>query len=412
MSALLDVGVSGIGRYLPERVVTNKELVAMGMAPDAEWIRRRTGIDERHYSARDEGVPEMAVKASRAALEDAKLPPSEIGAIILATSSGNRMTDAPELQHGLGAVSARCLDINAACAGLYPALHLAELEVRSGVNHVLIAASDALSKHLRFDKDGVKTGILFGDGAGALVVSRGGRHRLLGVVHHTDGSQSRLIRTRMQDKVPHQWGGCEPRDVIEMPEGGTVMKAAIAGMVQCTREVVELVSRRAAAELEGLSTSRVNRDYPIGELLQDLRELTIGKIALLILHQANMRIIDAVEGELLEEGLQARVVKNIDKYGNTSAASQIIALSEGLSNKEDDYYGKVAVLTGVGAGLQMGAAALLLNTDPQFTPEYSPAPAPSRLATPAWTLPKALRNFWASSRGLVPPGLRFWDRGG
>jgi 3-oxoacyl-[acyl-carrier-protein] synthase-3 len=284
-------GITGLGYYVPSRVVTNDDM-AQFVDTNDEWIRSRTGIGERRFAADNESVADMAEHAARAALLDAGVLPEQVQLIIVATCTGDFHfpSTAALLQDRLGATCG-AFDLGAACAGFTYALAVAAQFVAGGTyDKVLVVAAEAMSRLL--DWNDRTTCVLFGDGAGAVVVEAAPEgHGMIGFDLGADGSGGPLLKVSSR----------------LMPEE----KNASPFIVQNGREVY-----RFAVNIMGESTSRAIRNAG----LQD------SDLDLLVPHQANIRIIEAAAKRL---GLpMEQVFVNLEKYGNTSAASIPIALCE------------------------------------------------------------------------------------
>jgi len=289
----------GTGRYTPERVLSNAELEKMVDTSD-QWIQERTGIRERRIAGPQETVAFMSKQAADQVLETAGLGPEDVDAIILATASPDRLlpSTACDLQALLGAKNAAAFDISAACSGFLYGLALSEGMISSGMaRHVLVLGAERLSTIT--DYTDRATCILFGDGAGATLVRQvqDGQRGLLGGYLKTDGTLADLL-------YRPGGGGCHPPDQKLLTDRGyfikmagrEVFKAAVLSMADaCDR----------ALERAGLKAEQID---------------------LLIPHQANIRIIEATAKHA--EIPMDKVYVNIDRYGNTSAASIPIALDE------------------------------------------------------------------------------------
>ncbi|MDY6893638.1 MAG: beta-ketoacyl-ACP synthase III [Chloroflexota bacterium] len=311
--------VTGWGKYLPERVLTNQDLECIVDTSDS-WITTRTGIKERRIAGADETASTMAVQASRKALEVAGLTPDSIDLIIAATSTPECIFPAcaSVVQGSLDAKNAAAFDLNAACSGFIYALSIACQFVAAGTyDAILVVGSEVYSRIL--DWHDRNTCILFGDGAGAVVVQAsdsesGNFNFILG----NDGSGADLI------SAPAPCGISDGRCVLSM-KGPEVFKFAVNVICQATKEVV------AAANLE------------------------LFDIDLIIPHQANTRIIKTA-AKHLDIPLEKFFI-NMDRYGNTSAASIPIAICEAVEEgriKEGDRI----VLVGFGSGLSWAAMVL------------------------------------------------------
>lgn len=276
-------GIFGLGAALPGRIVTNDDL-ARRLDTSDEWIVRRTGIRTRHWLEPGEPLAPLAAQACATALEDAGRVPAEVDRIIVATTTPDRIMPglAPSVAALLGCPpSTGAVDLNAACAGFTYGLEEAAALVESGrAGVVLVCGADAMSRVTDFDDRG--TAILFGDGAGAVVVAGGDLEvGIAGFVSGSDPSQSEALYV-------------DPDQGMLRMEGPTVYRHAIARMVEATAEALA----RAG--------------------------LGVDDVDLLVAHQANSRIIEAAAAEL---GLDAdRVVLDVDRCANTSSATIPLAL--------------------------------------------------------------------------------------
>jgi 3-oxoacyl-[acyl-carrier-protein] synthase-3 len=320
------VGFLGLGFYVPQRVMTNAELAKLVETSD-DWIRTRTGISERRIAADGENTSDLGLKAAQAALSDAKLEATDLGLIIVATMTPDMPCPATAclLQAKLGAPQAAATDVAAACSGFLYGLVMGQQFVAGGLyKHVLVVGAEVLSRVVDWTDRG--TCVLFGDGAGAAIIGRTEQGKILSTVLGSDGTKADLL------KVPGG-GSAQPASAQSVQErahflkmnGGEVFKHAVRGMSDAAH---------AAIEKAGLKPEQ---------------------IACVVPHQANVRIIEAVvnrAGIPLE-----KVFLNVDRYGNMSAASTIVALCEAVKEgriKKGDY----VLLVVFGAGLTWGAAVL------------------------------------------------------
>ncbi|MBX9660919.1 MAG: ketoacyl-ACP synthase III [Nitrospiraceae bacterium] len=318
--------ITGTGSYAPSRVMTNTELERM-VATSDDWIRERTGIRERHIAASGEACSDLAVQAGRRALEAAGLAASDLDMILVATCTGDYPLPATAclVQHQLGATKAAACDLSAACCGFVYALSVADAYVRTGMRHVLVIGSEVMSAIT--DWSDRNTCILFGDGAGAAVVSASdGERGILSTHLRSDGSLCELItvpaggsRTPLSEQVV-----AERAHFIKM-KGNETFKVAVRTLEEIARETL------AANQLQ----------------VEDLD--------LYVPHQANMRILKAVMERL---GLPLeKVMVNLERYGNTSAASIPIALDEAVrAGRVQD--GSLVMLGAFGAGLTWASALI------------------------------------------------------
>ena len=319
--------ILGTGSELPSKVVTNHDLEKMVETSD-EWITVRTGIKERRVLEEGKGNADMAFRAARRALKDAQMQATELDAIIMGTVTPDYPfpSSACVLEDMLGARNVFSFDVGAACSGFLNALSVADSFIRTGqINNALVVGSDALSRLLNWQDRG--TCILFGDGAGAVVLgaSQNGSG-ILSTRLRTDGSYVRTLY------VP-AGGSLKPAtpETVQRNEhtitmnGKEVFKIAVRSM--------EEISRQALAEA----------DVPVSQ------------VSLVIPHQANRRIIVALAERL---GIPMdRVMVNVDKYGNTSAASIPVALDE-AKRQGRIKSGDIVLLNAFGAGFAWGAAVI------------------------------------------------------
>jgi 3-oxoacyl-[acyl-carrier-protein] synthase-3 len=327
--------ITGWGRRLPTRVVKNEDLAATLDTSD-EWIRTRTGICERRVISGDESTASLATGAAIDALAVAGLDPSDVDLIIVCTLTpdhGGMPTVASAVQHTLGASHAGAFDLNAACAGFVYGLSVASALVTVGTHrNVLLIGAETLSRFL--DWTDRSTCVLFGDGAGAVVIQRVGPDQstasattsILGLVTGADGSRG---------------------SALAIPAGGSRTPAS--------HETVD--ARAHYIQMDGREVYRFAVSTVPEACVQAIRNarLTVDDIDVVILHQANIRIIRAVMETV---GIPwDRAVVNLDRYGNTSAASIPIALAEAVEA------GRVAagdriLIAGFGGGLTWGAAVI------------------------------------------------------
>ncbi|HET9961185.1 MAG TPA: beta-ketoacyl-ACP synthase III [Nitrospiraceae bacterium] len=318
--------ISGTGSYAPERVMTNVELERM-VATSDEWIRERTGIHERRIAAEGQACSDLALIAGERALKSAGVSASELDLIILATCTGD--TPLPStaclLQHRLGATRAAAFDLSAACCGFVFALGVADAYIRTGMRHVLVVGSEVMSAIT--DWTDRNTCILFGDGAGAAVLSASsGEQGILSTHLHSDGSMCDLITVPGGGtRIPPSGQMIGDRLQYIKMKGNETFKVAVRTLEEVARETLELH----------------------GVAVQD--------IDLYVPHQANVRIIKAVADRLRLP--MEKVVLNMDRYGNTSAASIPIALDEAIRDGRVRE-GQLIMLGAFGAGLTWASALM------------------------------------------------------
>lgn len=321
----MHVRVAGTGRYLPGRVLGNEELAALAGVSE-EWIVRRTGIHQRRCAAEGEGVSAMAVPAARAALHAADLPAEALDVIIVATTTPDHLTPptACELQAELGAYGAAAFDVEAGFAGWLYALVLGESLLRAGTGRAaLVVGVEKLSTVT--DRADPSTGPLFGDGAGAVVLTRGeGPLGILSTSWWADG--------RLADALQRPAGGAlRPFDAEVLDEGAHLLRMEGSRLFKAA---VRTMAQQAHTALERAGLSKAD-------------------IGLVVPHQANLRIIEGLIREM--ELDPARVLVNIHRYGNTGSATIPIALDEAVRS------GRAAgplLLVSFGAGATAGAAVL------------------------------------------------------
>ncbi len=319
--------ITSLGRYVPERVMTNADLEKIVDTSD-EWIRTRTGIRQRHVAAPGTGSSDLAVRAARECLERRGIGPGEVELIIVATVTPDMLFPATAclVQDKLGAHRAWGFDLQAACSGFVYALATGAQFVESGTHkRVLVIGAEIMTSILNY-KDRA-TCVLFGDGAGAVLLEPSDDETgLLGFANEVDGS-----------------GGC----FLRMPAGGSLRPAS--------HETVEQNLHYVHQEGQHVFKYAVRKMADASVQVLDKLGLRGENVDLFVPHQANIRIIDAAQHRL---GLpDEKVVKNIDRYGNTTAATIPLALGTALDEKRLKH-GDLVVLASVGAGFTVGAAAL------------------------------------------------------
>ncbi|MBI2985879.1 MAG: ketoacyl-ACP synthase III [Deltaproteobacteria bacterium] len=320
--------ILGTGSELPAKVVTNASLGRLVDTSD-EWITTRTGIKERRILEEGKGTADMAYRASVRALKDAALEAKDVEAIIVGTATPDYPfpSSACVLEDMLGARKAFSFDVNAACCGFINALAVADSFIRTGmVRNALVVGSDALSRLLNWKDRG--TCILFGDGAGAVVVgaSRDGAHGILSTRLRTDGSYVKQLYVPAGGSLkPASLESVRKNEHTIAMNGKEVFKVAVRSM--------EEISREALREAE----------------------VSVDEVSLVIPHQANLRIITALAERLKVP--MSKVMVNLDRYGNTSAASVPVALDE--ARREGRIRrGDIVLLNAFGAGFAWGAAVV------------------------------------------------------
>jgi 3-oxoacyl-[acyl-carrier-protein] synthase-3 len=319
--------ITSVGRYLPERVMTNADLEKIVDTND-EWIRSRTGIEERRVVEPGTPTSELCLLAARQCLELRGVSPAEIDLIIVATITPDMVFPATAciLQDKLKATKAWGFDISAACSGFVYALTMGAQFVQTGAHKkVLVLGADVMSAILDY-KDRT-TCVLFGDGAGAVLLEPSGDDNgIIDFAHEADGS-----------------GAC----YLNMPAGGSLKPAS--------RETVDRREHFVRQEGAHVYKYAVRKFAEASLGLLQRNGMTPESLDLFVAHQANLRIIDAAKDRL---GLpESKVVKSIQKTGNTTAATIPLALATALDQKRLKK-GDLTLLTSVGAGFTVGTVLL------------------------------------------------------
>ena len=309
--------ISGTGRYLPQRVLTNDAL-ALEMATSDEWIRARTGIRQRHIADESEKTSDLALAASRDALAAASIAPADVDLIVVATTTPDMVfpSTACILQAKLGARGGPALDVQAVCSGFVYALAVADRMVAGGmVRNALVVGAEIYSRILDWKDRG--TCVLFGDGAGAVVLVPAREPGILSAHLHADGHYKDILC------VPGQVdrGGVAGTPFVHM-DGHAVFKFAVKVLAEVAHEALA-----------------ANR-------------MTTADIDWLIPHQANIRIMDATARKL--ELPPERVISTVDLHANTSAASIPLALDVAVRDGRIRP-GQHLMLVGVGGGFTWGS---------------------------------------------------------
>jgi 3-oxoacyl-[acyl-carrier-protein] synthase-3 len=321
-----NAGILGVGSYLPQKIVDNFHFEKI-MDTSDEWIKARTGISERRMAGEDESSSDLGTKAALKAIECAKLSPEDIDLIIVATSTPDMIlpSTACLIQANIGAHNAAAFDVSAACSGFVYGLSIGEQFIKSGIHkNVLVIGTEVMSRIL--DYSDRSTAILFGDGAGAVVIGNVDEGGILSTYLGSDGRGKDFLKIPAGgSKLPASKNTVENRLHNIQMAGNDVYKFAVRIMGE---------SSLKALEIANLSTDEI--DY-------------------LIPHQANIRIIEASAKRLKLD--MNKVYVNLDKYGNMSAASIPVAMDEayrqGKINKGDN-----VVLVGFGGGLTWGASVI------------------------------------------------------
>ncbi|MBI1625019.1 beta-ketoacyl-ACP synthase III [Comamonas suwonensis] len=315
--------ITGTGSYLPPRRLTNNDLAAelaqRGLETSDEWIVERTGIRARHFAAPDVASSDLALEASRKAIEAAGLAAQDIDLIIVATSTPDMVfpSTAAILQNKLGITNGcPAFDVQAVCSGFVYALTVADSMIQSGAaKRVLVVGSEVFSRILDFNDR--TTCVLFGDGAGAVVLEASDEPGILATELHADGSHVGILC------VPgHVSGGNVLGDPVLKMDGQAVFKLAVSVLDKAARSALEKAG------------------------------LTDADIDWLIPHQANIRIMQSTARKLKLS--MDKVVVTVDQHGNTSAASIPLALDHGVRNGQVKK-GQTVLLEGVGGGFTWGA---------------------------------------------------------
>jgi len=306
------------GSYLPEKILTNKDLEKT-VDTSHEWIVERSGINQRHIAAQDELASDLATRAAQRAIETAGLSPSEIDLLIVATTTPDMVfpSTACIVQSKLGISGSPAFDVQAVCCGFVYALNIADLFIKSGqASNALVIGAEVYSRIL--DWNDRTTCVLFGDGAGAVVLSSSEEPGILKTKLHADGS--------FRDKlcVPG-WvnaGEISGSPLVTM-DGGAVFKFAVKVFEQTARELL------------------------------DEANLSIDDVDWFIPHQANIRIMESTAKKLKLP--REKLIATVDHHGNTSAASIPLALDEAVQAGKVDR-GDLLLLEGVGGGFTWGGA--------------------------------------------------------
>lgn len=318
--------ITGTGSSVPKKILSNADLEKMVETSD-DWITTRTGIKERHIVRPGERFSDLVTEAAQRALKRAHLEASELDMVMVGTVSSDMLFPATSclVQHNIGASRAAAMDLSAACTGFLYGLHQADGLIQSGkAENILVAGGEILSRYV--DWTDRSTCVLFGDGAGAVVLqATRSDHGILGTATKANGGYSDFICMPGggSNRPPNDAASIEERLPFIKMKGNETFKVAVRAMAEVSEEVLTE------------------------------QGITHEDIQLFIPHQANERIIDAV-GKQLKIDPQ-KVYKNIARYGNTSAASIPIALDECARDGRLNT-GDLVLMTAFGAGLTWGAA--------------------------------------------------------
>jgi 3-oxoacyl-[acyl-carrier-protein] synthase-3 len=312
------IGITGLGVHVPERVVTNEEMATIVETSD-EWIRERTGIHERRFAAEEEALTDIALPAARAALDDAGVAAQDIDLLVCATVTPDMMfpTSSALLADELGMPRAAAYDLLAGCTGFVYAIAQAYGMLASGLSRrALVVGGDVLSKIL--DWEDRSTLVLFGDGAGAVVMEPVDHGGFLGFELGADGGGGEYLWYPGSGSRHFE----NPDSFVKM-NGREVFKFATRVMVSSATAILEECGK------------------------------TVDDVDVYVPHQANKRIIDYAAAKLgIPEG---KTIVNVDRYGNTSSGSIPLALADARAEgRLED--GVLVLLTGMGAGLTWGSA--------------------------------------------------------
>ena len=321
------VGIKGMGYYVPENVVTNFDLEKIVDTTD-EWIRTRTGIEERRFASPDEATSDLSYKAALKAIEVAKIDKNQIDMIIVATCTPDYIAQGTSclVQNKLGLTSIPCLDVNAACSGFIYGMSMAYSLVKSKIyKNILVVGAETLSRII--DMQDRNTCVLFGDGAGAVIIGEVEEgYGILGLSLGAEGEDDMVLKVPAGGtRKPNNEETIKNRENFLIMKGKEVFKFAVTVLPKVT--------------LNALEQSK----------------LSVNDLSMIFPHQANERIIEAAS-KRIEFPLE-KFYMNLNRFGNTSAASIAIALGEalekGLVKKGDNI-----ALTGFGAGLTYGSMVM------------------------------------------------------
>jgi 3-oxoacyl-[acyl-carrier-protein] synthase-3 len=325
---LRPVKIAGLATFVPPRLLTNADLEKMVDTTD-EWILQRTGIRERHLVEPGQGTSDIAEPAARAAIDEAGITPADLGFIVVGTTTPDTIfpSTACTLQAKIGAVNAWGYDLGAACSGFTYALTAGYQQVATGAaEHALVIGADVMSSII--DYTDRATCILFGDGAGAVVLSAAapGEPSIIDFAHVVDGT-----------------GG----PALCMPAGGSRLPAS--------HETVDARLHYVKQDGQAVFKFAVRMTEEIAQRLLTRQGLTPADLDLFVSHQANRRIIEAATHRLGVD--TSKVVINLDRYGNTTAATIPLALADARASGRLKH-GNLVLLASVGAGFTVGSILL------------------------------------------------------
>ena len=327
MASRIPVGIAGTGSYVPERVVPNAFFEKLVDTSD-EWIVQRTGIETRRFAADDQATSDLSLEAAKRALESAGVKQEELDLVVLGTLTPDYLlpSTACLVQDRLGAVNAGAFDVNAACKGFLTALHTGEAFVAAGrARRVLVVGAEKLTSFVDFQDR--TSCIIFGDAAGAAVLTP-----------LDQCGQGEILKTTL---------GADGKgyDFIHMSAGGSRKPP--------TQETLD--KREHYIRMRGRDVFRFAVTYMSEMVKQMIEGHSIDELAVVVPHQVNKRIIEAALERI--EIPPEKVVVNIEKYGNTSAATVQLALDEALRAGRIEK-GKLVVLVAFGAGLTWGGTLI------------------------------------------------------
>ncbi|MFH1395010.1 MAG: beta-ketoacyl-ACP synthase III [Candidatus Omnitrophota bacterium] len=320
-------GILGLGKYLPANILTNADLERMVNTSD-EWITTRTGIKQRRIAADNEATSDMAVKAAKSALKNSGLEPKDLDLIIVATITPDMFfpSTACLLQHKLGAGKVAAFDISVACSGYVYGLTIADQFIKSGLyKRALVVAAEKLSTVT--DWEDRSTCVLFGDGAGAAVLGQVETGGILGAALGADGSKG---------------------DLLQLPAGGSRMPASIKTVENKLHTIKMEGNVLFKHAVKIMADAALAVTEPLGLKGED--------IDIIIPHQANIRILNAL-AKRMGVNPEEKVYLNIEKYGNMSAASSAVALTEAVEEGRIKK-GDIILMDAFGGGLTWGALVI------------------------------------------------------
>lgn len=318
------VGIKGLGYYTPERVMTNFDFEKIIDTSD-EWIRTRTGIEERRFASPEQATSDLCVEAAKGALEKANMTVEDLDMIVVATCTPDYLVQATAclVQHKLGAKGIPCVDLNAACSGFIYGLTVAGGMVRGGVyKNILVIGAETLSRIV--DMQDRNTCILFGDGAAAAIVGEvEAGYGMLSTYLGAEGEDDDILRTPAGGtRKPNDSETIKNRENFLRMKGQDVFKFAVHALPSATNKALKIAN---------VKSEELDMIFP---------------------HQANVRIIEAASKRIHVP--MEKFYMNLQKYGNTSSASVGLALGEAL-DKGLVKKGDMIALTGFGAGLTYGS---------------------------------------------------------